>query len=78
MRARLVGLSDAATRLKANIQSISADQLALTLNFVEKEKEWELAIDDLPTGLYRVTVQTENMADHAPSPVHGLFEVVRN
>ena len=73
MRARLIGLPDAATRLKANIQSISADRPALTLDFVEKEKEWVLAIDDLPTGLYRVTVHTENTTDHAPSPVHDLI-----
>jgi pimeloyl-ACP methyl ester carboxylesterase len=78
MCARLIGLSDAATRLKANIQSISADRPDLTLDFVEKEKEWVLAIGDLPTGLYRVTVQTENTTDHAPNPVHDLFEVVRN
>ena len=78
MRARLIGFSDAATRLKAKIQSVSGECPDLILDFVENEQEWVLTIDDLPTGLYRVTVQSESAANHIPRPVHDLFEVVRN
>lgn len=77
MRARLINLPDAATTLKADIQLISGDRPALTLDFVEQEKEWVLAIDDLQPGLYRIRVRTENNSEQAPTPVHDLFEVVR-
>lgn len=78
MRARLINLPDAATTLKADIQLISGDRPALTLDFVEQEKEWVLAIDDLQPGLYRIRVRTENNSEQAPTPVHDLFEVVRD
>ncbi len=78
LRARLIGLPDSATgKLKAKIQQVSGDRAALSLDFVEQENEWILAIEDLPTGLYRVKVQAENMGDQAPTPVHDVFEVVR-
>jgi hypothetical protein len=77
LRARLIGLPDSATKLKANIQAVSHEQPALTLDFVEQEKEWVLASADLQPGLYRVTVQTENTTEQSPTPVHDLFEVVR-
>ncbi|MEG4941030.1 hypothetical protein [Microcoleus sp. F4-D5] len=76
LRAKLIGLPDSATKLKANIQAVSHEQAALTLDFVEQEKEWMVAIADLQPGLYRVTVQTENSSDRAPTPVRDLFEVV--
>jgi len=78
MRARLLGLPDSATKLKADIQAVSNQQPALTVDFVEQENEWVLAIDDLQPGLYRVRVKTENSSEQAPTPVHDLFEVVRN
>ena len=77
LRARLIGLRNSATKLKADIQSVSDERTALSLDFVEQEKEWVLVIDNLPSGLYRVTVKTENNREQAPSPVHDLFEVVR-
>ena len=78
LRARLIGLSDsAAGKLKAEIQPISGDRPTISLDFVEQEKEWVLAIEDLPTGLYRVKVQAENLGEQAPTPVHDVFEVVR-
>lgn len=73
MRAKLIGGSDVA--LKAEIRSVSRDY-AVTVDFVEQEKEWGLAIDHLPSGLYRVRVRTENNSEQAPSPVHDVFEVV--
>ena len=72
MQARVIGVSDSA--LKAEIRSVSGDY-ALTANFVEQGKEWGLAIDPLPPGLYRVRVSTENHSEHAPTPVHDVFEV---
>ncbi|MBD2025817.1 lecithin--cholesterol acyltransferase [Leptolyngbya sp. FACHB-711] len=78
LRARLIGLSDSASgKLKAEVESVSGDRPALKLDFVEQEKEWVLAIEDLPAGLYRVKVQAENLGDQAPTSVHDVFEVVR-
>jgi hypothetical protein len=77
MRARLVGLPNSATKLKADIESVSGDRAALSLDFAEQEKEWILMIDDLQPGLYRVRVRTENNGEQSPTPVHDLFEVVR-
>ena len=78
LRAKLIGLSDSeAGTLKAEIQSVAGDRPPLNLNFVQKEREWVLAIDDLPTGLYRVKVAAEALGDHAPTPVHDVFEVVK-
>lgn len=78
LRARLIGLSDSTTgKLKAEVQHVSGDRSALSLGFVEQENDWILAIEDLPTGLYRVQVQADNMGDQAPTPVHDVFEVVR-
>jgi triacylglycerol esterase/lipase EstA (alpha/beta hydrolase family) len=78
LRARLVGLPDSASgKLKAEVESVSGARPSLTLDFVEQEKEWVLAIEDLPAGLYRVKVQAENLGDQAPTPVHDVFEVVR-
>lgn len=77
MRARLVGLPNSAIKLKADIQAVSGDRSSLSLDFVEQEKDWVLTMDNLPSGLYRVTVKTETNGEEAPSPVHDLFEVVR-
>ncbi|MBW4659745.1 MAG: lecithin--cholesterol acyltransferase [Drouetiella hepatica Uher 2000/2452] len=85
MRARLIGLPNSATKLKADIQAVSGvgfasptgNRPAISLDFVEQENEWVLAIEDLPPGLYRVRVRTDS-SEQAPSPVHDLFEVVRN
>ena len=76
MRARLVGLPNAAAKLKAHIQAVAGGS-PISLDFVEQENEWTLAMDTLPAGLYRVTVKTETSSEQAPSPVHDLFEVVR-
>ncbi|MEP0857939.1 lecithin--cholesterol acyltransferase [Trichocoleus sp. DQ-U1] len=76
MRARMIGLPNSAASLKAEIQSVSNQHPSVAVDFVEQENEWKLAIDQLPAGLYRVTVKTENVTDASPSPVHDLFEVV--
>jgi len=75
-RAKLIGVDG--YQLKANIESVSSDRPSLNLDFAQQETEWTLAIDDLPTGLYRITVSAEGSGDSAPTPVHDLFEVVRS
>ena len=75
--ARLIGLSDSATgKLKAEIQNVADHRPAFAFDFVQQESEWVLAIEDLPTGLYRVKVQAENL-EQVPTPVHDVFEVVK-
>ncbi|MGF1513490.1 MAG: hypothetical protein ACFB5Z_07325 [Elainellaceae cyanobacterium] len=74
MRARLINMLESAAALTAKIEAVSGDRSPLNLDFAQQERDWVLAIDNLPAGLYRVTVQHSN-AD-AALPVHGLFEVV--
>ena len=77
MRARVISTPGLVTgKLKAEITSVSDERPAIHVDFEEREQEWVLAIDNLQPGLYRVTVQTENSSDQAPTPVHDLFEVV--
>lgn len=73
MQARLVNSADSATTLKAYIEAVSGDRPPLKIDFVEQAHNWILAVDSLPPGLYRVTVQKSGI--NAP-PVHDLFEVV--
>ncbi|MFB2836612.1 lipase/acyltransferase domain-containing protein [Floridanema evergladense] len=75
IRARVTGAISFG-KLQAEITSVSHEQPAVNLDFVERERDWLLIIDNLPPGLYRVTVQTENTSAQAPTPVHDLFEVV--
>jgi len=78
LRARVTEMSESATgKLKATIECVSSDRSTLSFDFVQQEREWVLAIDDLPAGLYRVKVQAESSGDQAPNPVHDVFEVVR-
>ncbi|MEH2124302.1 lipase/acyltransferase domain-containing protein [Nostoc sp.] len=76
IRARVTGAISFG-KLQAEITSVSHEQPAVNLDFVERERDWLLIIDHLQPGLYRVRVQTENLSDQAPTPVHDLFEVVR-
>ncbi|WP_413168036.1 lipase/acyltransferase domain-containing protein [Capilliphycus salinus ALCB114379] len=78
MRARVISTPGFISgKLHAKITSISHEQPPINLDFHEQEQEWMLTIDDLKPGLYRVSVQTENTSDQAPSPVHDIFEVVK-
>ncbi len=74
IRARVTGPASFA-KLQAQITSVSGDRPTIELDFEQKEEGWALAIDSLNPGLYRLTVQTENASDQAPTPVHDLFEV---
>lgn len=76
MRARLIGIPNGSAQLKAVIQAVSPDSLPIQVEFVKREKDWMLAIDQLSPGLYRVAVKAYSMAETVASPVHDLFEVV--
>ncbi|MGK7948285.1 MAG: lecithin--cholesterol acyltransferase [Xenococcaceae cyanobacterium] len=64
-------------QLKAKIDCVSAEKPALNLDFEAQNNQWVLKQDDLTleSGLYRITVQTENTGKDAPNAVHNLFEV---
>jgi hypothetical protein len=76
IRARVTG-SISFGKLQAEITSVSNARPAIELDFVERGQDLVLELDGLQQGLYRVRVQTENSSEQAPTPVHGLFEVVR-
>lgn len=76
MRARVINSFLGNGKLKATITSVSHSNTVLNLDFEEQEKEWVLVIDNLKPGLYRLQVETENLGEQAPTPVHDLFEVV--
>jgi pimeloyl-ACP methyl ester carboxylesterase len=77
MRAKVISTPGVITgKLQAEITFVSEERPALNLDFEEREQEWVLAID-LQPGLYRVTVQTENLSDQVPTPVHDVFEVLK-
>ncbi|MDJ0679446.1 MAG: lecithin--cholesterol acyltransferase [Xenococcaceae cyanobacterium MO_167.B52] len=69
--------NSAFTSLKARIDCVSAEKPALNLDFEAQNNEWVLKQDDLTleSGLYRITVQTENTGKNAPNAVHNLFEI---
>jgi hypothetical protein len=76
IRARITGPLSFG-KLQAEITAVDSDRPPLHLDFVEQEQGWGLVIEDLPAGLYRIQVQTEQSSSQAPTAVHDLFEVVR-
>jgi pimeloyl-ACP methyl ester carboxylesterase len=76
IRARITGPLSFG-KLQAEITAVDSDRPPLHLDFVEQEQGWGLAIEDLPAGLYRLQVRTEQSGSQAPTAVHDLFEVVR-
>ena len=69
--------NSAVDRLKAKIDCVSAEKPALNLDFEAQDNQWVLKQDDLTleSGLYRITVQTDNTGEDVPNAVHNLFEV---
>lgn len=63
-------------KLKAEITSISSDRPTLHLDLEARQQEWVLTTE-LPSGLYRVKVYAENSHGEVPTPVHDVFEVVK-
>ncbi|EKU98273.1 Lecithin:cholesterol acyltransferase [Leptolyngbya sp. PCC 7375] len=65
-------------QLTAEITAVDSDTPARKLPFEQQAKQWTLTVGDLPSGLYRVTVTAGDGGTSVPSPVHNMFEVVRN
>ena len=77
LSARLLHAAQPFGGLKAEITPVASDGRSLNLEFQPQNADWELQLDSLPAGLYRVKVHTDNVSGDAPSPVHDLFEVVK-
>jgi len=73
--ARLIHGEQRFGNLKAEITSVTGDVKPLNLEFQQQGQDWELLVDDLAAGLYRVRVHTDSSSSEAPSPVRDLFEV---
>lgn len=78
MRARVVSPNPGLGKLQAEITFVSQERAALRLDFEQQEQGWQLAVDGLKPGLYRLKVQTANFDAQGPTPVHDLFEVASN
>ncbi len=76
LSARLIHADQLFGGLKAEITSVTGEGQSLNLEFHQNDQDWELLLDNLPAGLYRVRVHTESSSSEAPSPVQDLFEVV--
>jgi len=76
LSARLIG-KQVFGSLKAEITSVTGDGKSVNLEFQQQGQDWELLVDDLAAGLYRVRVHTDSSSSEAPSPVQDLFEVFK-
>ena len=61
--------------LTAEISCASHNRPSIVRDFVSVDGNWIMTTDGLAAGLYRVKVQTDNLSDEGPTPVHNLFEV---
>ena len=78
LRAQLINWTDPTETLKARIETVSAyDPPAIEQTFHFEEDSWKLTVEELPPGLYRVTVHTTAAKPGGPSPVHDVFEIMR-
>jgi hypothetical protein len=75
MTAKLINVSG--PQLKAPTARITTDAGAPVIErkFSGADDKWELVIDPLPEGCYRVTVLTDEFAAGAPLPVNDIFLV---
>jgi pimeloyl-ACP methyl ester carboxylesterase len=61
----------------AIISEVAADSTAPhEFPFQRRDNGWELVIEDLPEGLYRVEMRVDGGGPWAPQPVHEIFQVV--
>ena len=76
IKAQVNGDTDFST-LKATIESLSNAKPALNLDFETNGSGFVIKPEnlELDSGLYRITVQTDNTAENSPSAVHDLFAV---
>ena len=75
VRARLVNTPQNAGKPVGTL-SRTDRAAALPVPFEAGPKEWMARIPDLPAGMYRLEVQTEQPYPAGPPPVHDLFEVI--
>jgi len=74
-RARLINVSEPAGLLQARIESIGDNSnRTVKREFSEAEGEWVLRMEDLPAGIYSLTVYTAKAIVPA---VHDMFAVVK-
>ena len=71
----LVDTDRAATRVQARIEPADDQDEPRSYDLAPLAERWELAIDDLPPGIYRANVRAAMTNDLPPSPVTGIFEV---
>ena len=74
IKAQEIGRS-ASNKLTAEIFNLTTKE-TLERDFASTEKKvWQLNIDPLPAGLYRITVKAETSNNTPVTPVNDLFEV---
>ncbi|MCC0178738.1 lecithin--cholesterol acyltransferase [Waterburya agarophytonicola K14] len=61
--------------LKAQITSVSTNQVVNEAKLQKSGAEWLLALENLDSGLYRLEVKTEKTGGGFPNPVSDVFEV---
>ena len=71
LSARVLNGDKKLSALKAEITSVSGKGRAINVEFQQQGEDWELLLDDLAAGLYRVRVHTGEIQ------VQDLFEVVK-
>lgn len=62
-------------KLTAEITCVSDDKPKITADFNSDGDSWTLSTDNLPEGVYQVTVKIDNTGSDAPNPVHNSFMV---
>jgi pimeloyl-ACP methyl ester carboxylesterase len=75
IRVQLLNFNEDPGGVKAKIISVT-EGTKFDLDFQMSGQEWVLA-PEVPTGLYRLSVNTGSVAPGSPSPVNGLFEVLK-
>jgi pimeloyl-ACP methyl ester carboxylesterase len=78
LRASLIHMLQPEGKLQAEIQTVWDTSFPRTIKQFRQEGDlWVLTVEDLPVGLYRVTVSLAHGGVLAPPPVHDLFEIAR-
>jgi pimeloyl-ACP methyl ester carboxylesterase len=75
MRAKLINYTGGPGTLKAMLEPLSASGPQLEAQFTEVSDEWVFEIENVPPGLYRVEVRTDDASPQAPPSVHDIFQV---
>lgn len=74
LRAKVAGAT-AFNALTAEIKCVSEARSVITQTLTNENGAWSMAMEPLATGLYEITVKTDNPGEDAPNPVHSLFSV---